>query len=69
LVNILEGFGIKMNTNDIRITTFLNEIVDGAVEKYVVREYNDQGTVVRTRQVSSKQDAENVKLEWQKQSS
>jgi hypothetical protein len=69
LVNILEGFGIKMNTNDIRITTFLNEIVDGAVEKYVVREYNNQGTVVRTRQVSSKQDAENVKLEWQKQSS
>ena len=58
-----------MNTNDIRITTFLNEIVDGAVEKYVVREYNNQGTVVRTRQVSSKQDEENVKLEWQKQSS
>jgi len=58
-----------MNTNDIRITTFLNEIVDGAVEKYVVREYNNQDTVVRTRQVSSKQDAENVKLEWQKQSS
>jgi hypothetical protein len=56
-----------MNTNDIRITTFLNEIVDGAVEKYVVREYNNEGTVIRTRQVSSKQDAENVKLEWQKQ--
>ena len=56
-----------MNTNDIRITTFLNEIVDGAVEKYVVREYNNEGTVIRTRQVSSKQDAVNVKLEWQKQ--
>lgn len=67
MVNIIEGFGTKMNTNDIRITTFLNEIVDGAVEKYVVREYNNEGTVIRTRQVSSKQDAENVKLEWQKQ--
>ena len=67
MVNIIEDFGTKMNTNDIRITTFLNEIVDGAVEKYVVREYNNQGTVIRTRQVSSKQDAENVKLEWQKQ--
>ena len=67
MVNIIEDFGTKMNTNDIRITTFLNEIVDGAVEKYVVREYNNEGTVIRTRQVSSKQDAENVKLEWQKQ--
>ena len=67
MVNIIEDFGTKMNTNDIRITTFLNEIVDGAVEKYVVREYNNEGTVIRTRQVSSKQDAENVKIEWQKQ--
>jgi hypothetical protein len=53
---------------NIKITPYLNEIVDGAVEKFIVREYNDSGNVVRTRVVTTLTEAENVKLEWQKQS-
>jgi hypothetical protein len=52
---------------EIVIATFLNE-VEGAQEKYVVREVDDSGRVLRTRVVGSEYDAETVKLEWQKQS-
>ena len=52
---------------EIVISTFMNE-VEGAEEKYVVREIDDSGRVLRTRVVGSEYDAETVKLEWQKQS-
>jgi hypothetical protein len=49
----------------IEISTYLTEVLDSD-EKYIVREYRDDGTVSRTRVVQSQEAAENVKLEWQK---
>lgn len=51
----------------IEISTYLTEVMDSD-EKFIVREYRDDGTVVRTRVVQTQEAAENVKLEWQKQS-
>jgi hypothetical protein len=51
----------------IEITTYLTEVMDSG-EKYIVREFKDDGTVTRTRVVQTLEAAENVKLEWQKQS-
>lgn len=50
----------------IEISTYLTEVLDSE-EKFIVREYCDDGTVSRTRVVQSQEAAENVKLEWQKQ--
>lgn len=50
----------------IEISTYLTEVMDSD-EKFIVREYRDDGTVVRTRVVQTQEAAENVKLEWQKQ--
>lgn len=52
---------------DITITSYLTEVQNGE-EKYVVRLFNEQGDLVKTRVVQSLDDAERVKLEWQKQS-
>ena len=52
---------------DITITTYLTEVQNGE-EKYVVRMFDESGNLVKTRVVQSEEDAQRVKLEWQKQS-
>ena len=62
MVYIIEAYGINM----IEISVFLSEVVDSD-QRYVVREYNeDRSRVLRTRVVGSMDEAESVKLEWQK---
>ena len=54
---------------EITINKMLTEVV-GEEEKYVVRMIDPiTGRQLLTRVVSSLQDAENVRLEWQKRSS
>lgn len=50
----------------IEINTYLTE-VENAEEKYVVREFDIDGNLIRTRVVQSQDDAKRVKEEWQKQ--
>lgn len=49
------------------ISSFLNE-TESSQEKFVVREIDSEGRVLRTRVVATQYDAETVRLEWQKQS-
>lgn len=51
----------------IEISTYLTEVMDND-EKFIVREFRDDGSILRTRVVQTREAAENVKLEWQKQS-
>lgn len=51
--------------NRIEITMFLSETSD-AQEKWVVREFNDEGHLLRTRVVESEAKASDVRLEWEK---
>lgn len=54
---------------EITITKLLTEVM-GEDEKYVVRMYDPTtNRELLTRVVSTLQDAENVRLEWQKRSS
>lgn len=51
----------------IEISMFLSEVADSP-DRYVVRMYNDdKSRILRTRVVGSMDEAESVKLEWQKQ--
>lgn len=51
--------------NRIEINMFLSETTD-AQEKWVVREFNASENLIRTRVVGSEEEANTVKLEWQK---
>lgn len=51
--------------NRIEINMFLSETND-AQEKWVVREFNDEGHLLRTRVVGSEEEANGVKTQWQK---
>ena len=51
--------------NKIEISMFLSEVAE-AQEKWVVREFNDDGHLLRTRVVGSEDEANNVRVEWQK---
>lgn len=50
----------------IEITTYLTEVMDSD-EKFIVREFRDDGSVLKTRVVQTREAAENVRLEWSKQ--
>lgn len=51
--------------NRIVVTPFLNEYTS-TDEKWVVRELDSEGNVLRTRMTQTHEDAEAVRREWEK---
>lgn len=51
--------------NKVEISMFLNE-VENAEEKWVVREFDSEDRLIRTRVVASEEEANDVRLLWQK---